>query len=378
MNFDLNDDQLAFVETARSFAKAELEPYAGEWDATSHFPVPVIKKTAALGFAALYCNEKHGGTGLGRLDSSLIFEELSRGCIPTAAYISIHNMVTWMVDSFANEDQKKRFMPDLVSMKKLASYCLTESASGSDAGSLKTKAIKKDGYYEITGSKAFISGAGVSDLYLVMARTGDDTAKGISCFIIEKDMKGVSFGAPERKMGWKSQPTATVNLDAVKVPLENLIGDEGHGFKFAMAGLDGGRVNIASCSLGGAQAALDKAVAYMSERKQFGKSLNEFQALQFRVADMVTNLEAARLMVRRAAHAIDVNAPNKSQLCAMAKRFATDAAFDIANQALQLHGGYGYVHEYGVERIVRDLRVHQILEGTNEIMRVIIAKHVLA
>lgn len=374
MNFDFTDDQRAFIDLAKNFADNELAPHASHWDDTSFFPVETIKKSAALGFAALYCSEEFGGTGLGRLDSALIFKELSRGCISTAAYISIHNMACWMIDTFGSDTQRAKFLPALTSMEHLASYCLTEPSSGSDAAALKTKAVRDGDHYILNGSKAFISGAGVSDIYVVMVRTGEDGPKGISTFIIEKDMAGVGFGALEKKMGWKSQPTALVTFDDVKVPVENRLGEEGEGFTFAMKGLDGGRVNIAACSLGGAASAMEKAVTYMDERQQFGRSLNKFQALQFKASDMATQLEAAELMTYRAAHAIDSNNTHKTKLCAMAKQFATDACFDIANDALQIHGGYGYIHDYDVERIVRDLRVHQILEGTNEIMRLIISR----
>ena len=377
MNFELSDDQLAIQDAARQFAQNELRPHASTWDEESFFPVDTIKQAAELGFAALYCKEDFGGTSLGRLDSALIFEELSKGCITTAAYISIHNMVAWMIDTYGDEAQRSHWIPKLASMDILASYCLTEPSSGSDAASLKTKATLKGDHYVLEGSKAFISGAGTSGLYLVMARTGDDSAKGISAFLVEDGMKGLSFGAQEKKMGWKSQPTAVVNFDQVEVPVENRLGEEGMGFKFAMSGLDGGRVNIASCSLGGAGDAITRTLDYMNERKQFGKRLSDFQALQFKLSDMVTELESAKLMVYRAAHMIDINHAEKTKFCAMAKRLATDIGFKVANDALQMHGGYGYIHEYEIERIVRDLRVHQILEGTNEIMRVIIARKTL-
>lgn len=378
MNFTLNDDQKAFIETAKTFSDKELKPFAGAWDEKSYFPVDTIKKAAEMGFATLYCREEHGGLGLGRLESALIFETLSAGCISTAAYLSIHNMVSWVIDTFGSDSQRSYWLPQLTEMSVLASYCLTESNSGSDAASLKTKAVKSGDHYILDGSKCFISGAGVSDVYLVMARTSDDGANGISAFIVEKEFEGVSFGALEKKMGWKSQPTAVVNFDSVKVPATHLIGREGQGFKFAMQALDGGRVNIASCSLGGAARALEQTLSYMAERKQFGKSLDSFQALQFRLADMRTELEAAKLMVYKAAHMLDINDPEKTLYCAMAKRFTTDICSKIANEALQLHGGYGYIHDYEVERLVRDLRVHQILEGTNEIMRVIVSKKMLA
>lgn len=378
MDFNLNDDQLALLEVAENFSKNELRPYAAQWDEQAHFPVETIKKSAELGFAALYCDDQYGGTGLGRLDSALIFEALSKGCVTTAAYISIHNMVAWMIDSFGNDDQRAHWIPKLASMEMLASYCLTEPASGSDAASMKSRAVRDGDHYILNGSKAFISGAGTSGLYLVMARTGDDSAKGISAFLVEKDFEGVGFGKQEKKMGWKNQPTAVVTFDNVKVPVDNRLGEEGMGFKFAMQGLDGGRVNIAACSLGGAADAIDRALDYMDEREQFGKKLKDFQALQFKLADMATELESARLMVYRAANMIDMNHNDKTKYCAMAKRLATDIGFKVANDALQIHGGYGYIHDYEVERIVRDLRVHQILEGTNEIMRVIITRKILS
>lgn len=377
MDFSLTSDQQAFFDAALQFAKSELAPHAPEWDADSIFPVDVIKKSAELGFAGLYCQPEHGGTGLSRLDSTLIFEALSYGCVSTAAYISIHNMVAWMIDSFGTTEQRDKFMPDLISMQKLASYCLTEPSSGSDAASLKTKAVRDGDFYILNGSKAFISGAGVSDIYLVMARTGDEGAKGVSCFIVEKDMLGLGFGKNEKKMGWKSQPTAVVTFDDCKVPVANRLGAEGEGFKFAMRGLDGGRLNIASCSLGGAQAALDKSLAYVNERKQFGQKIVDFQVTQFKLADMATKLEAARLMVRKGADALDKKDAHATMYCAMAKRLATDLCSEIVDEAIQLHGGYGYIHDYDVERLTRDLRVHRILEGTNEIMRVIIARQML-
>lgn len=377
MDFNLNDEQLAFQEAARTFAEAEMAPHAERWDAECIFPKDVLKQAAALGFAGIYVRPENGGCGLSRVDAALIFEELAAGCVSTAAYISIHNMVAWMIDQFGNAEQHQKYLPKLMTMDHLASYCLTEPGSGSDAASLKTKAVKEGDHYILNGAKAFISGAGESDVYLVMARTGEDGPKGISAFIVEKDTPGLSFGKKEKKMGWNSQPTATVTFEDCKVPAENLLGQEGQGFTFAMKGLDGGRLNIASCSLGGAQACLDAAVTYMDERAQFGKRLNQFQALQFRVADMATHLEASRLMVWRGASKLDEGALDATLSCAMAKRFATDLCFDVCNEALQLHGGYGYISEYHIERYVRDLRVHQILEGTNEIMRLIIARKIL-
>ncbi|MFD1189383.1 isobutyryl-CoA dehydrogenase [Phenylobacterium conjunctum] len=377
MDFNLTEDQRAIEEAARSFAAEELAPHSARWDEEKHFPVDVLRKAAGLGFAGLYVREDVGGSALGRLDASIVFEQLSYGDVASAAFISIHNMVSWMIDRFASDDLRHRYLPRLTSMELIASYCLTEPGSGSDAAAMKTVAVMDGDDYVLTGSKAFISGAGVSDVYLIMARTGGPGAKGVSAFVVERDWPGVSFGANERKMGWNAQPTAQVNLDSVRVPAANRLGGEGEGFRFAMAGLDGGRINIASCSLGGAQLALDTARAYLLERQQFGQRLADFQALQFRLADMATDLDAARLMVRRAADALDKKDPNATRYCAMAKRYATDAGFEVANQALQLHGGYGYLRDYPLERIVRDLRVHQILEGTNEIMRVIIAREML-
>ena len=374
MDFRLDEDQSAIRDAARAFAEAELAPNAARWDEEKHFPVDVLRQAAALGFAAIYVREDVGGSGLGRLHAALIFEELARGCVSTAAFLSIHNMCGWMVDSFGSDELRARFSARMASMELIASYCLTEPGSGSDAASLRTSARLQGEDYVLNGAKAFISGGGVSDLYLVMARTGGPGPKGISTFAVEKGAPGLSFGAQERKLGWNSQPTAMVQFDDCRVPAANRVGDEGEGFRIAMMGLDGGRVNIAACSLGGAGFALDTAKAYMETRRQFDRPLKDFQALQFRLADMATDLEASRLMVRQAAAAIDADDPGKTRLCAMAKRFATDACFDIADQALQLHGGYGYLKDYPLERILRDLRVHRILEGTNEIMRVIIAR----
>jgi len=374
MDFALNEDQVAIQDAARAFAEGQLAPHSAAWDEQKHFPVDVLRQAAQLGFAGIYVNEDVGGSGLSRLDASIIFEALSYGDVPTAAYLTIHNMASWMIDRFGSEDLRQRYLPRLTSMELIASYCLTEPGSGSDAANMRTSARLDGDHYVLNGGKAFISGGGVSDVYVVMARTGGDGAKGVSAFVVEKGMEGLSFGANERKMGWNAQPTAQVNFDNCRVPVANRIGQEGEGFRFAMMGLDGGRLNIASCSLGGAQFALDTAKAYMETRNQFGRPLKDFQALQFKLADMATELEAARLMVRRAAHALDNKHPEATKLCAMAKRFATDAGFQVANDALQLHGGYGYLQDYPLERIVRDLRVHQILEGTNEIMRVIIAR----
>lgn len=374
MDFNLSEDQRAIEDAARAFAMAELAPHSARWDEDSHFPVDVMRKAAELGFAGLYVREDVGGSSLSRLDASIVFEQLSYGDVSTAAFISIHNMASWMIDRFGSEDLRRRYLPRLTTMELIASYALTEPGSGSDAAAMKTTARKDGDGYVLNGSKAFISGAGTSDIYLVMARSGGPGAKGISAFVVEKGTPGLSFGAAERKMGWNSQPTAQVNFDDCHIPEANRIGEEGEGFKFAMAGLDGGRINIASCSLGGAGFALDAAKTYLETRNQFGQALKEFQGLQWRFADMATELDAARLMVRRAAHALDQKHPKATQYCAMAKRFATDAGFEVANQALQLHGGYGYLRDYPLERIVRDLRVHQILEGTNEIMRVITAR----
>ncbi len=374
MDFSLTDDQRAIQEMAQAFARDELAPHSAKWDEERHFPVDVMRAAAGLGFAGIYVQDDVGGSGLSRLDASIIFEALSYGDVPTAAYLTIHNMASWMIDRFASEDLRACYLPRLTTMELIASYCLTEPGSGSDAVSMRTTAKKDGDHYVLNGSKAFISGAGVSDVYVVMARTGGDGAKGVSTFVVEKGQEGLSFGANERKMGWNAQPTAQVNFDNVRVHESNRVGQEGEGFRFAMMGLDGGRLNIASCSLGGAAFALDTAKAYMETRNQFGKPLKEFQALQFKLADMATELEAARLMVRRAADALDKRDPQATKLCAMAKRFATDAGFSVANDALQLHGGYGYLQDYPLERIVRDLRVHQILEGTNEIMRVIISR----
>ena len=374
MDFALSEDQVAIQDAARAFAEGQLAPHSADWDERKHFPVDVLRQAAELGFAGIYVNEDVGGSGLTRLDASIIFEALSYGDVPTAAYLTIHNMASWMIDRFGSNDLRQRYRPRLTTMELIASYCLTEPGSGSDAANMRTTAKLDGDHYVLNGGKAFISGGGVSDLYVVMARTGGEGAKGVSAFVIENGTEGLSFGANERKMGWNAQPTAQVNFDSCRVPAANRIGEEGEGFRFAMMGLDGGRLNIASCSLGGAQFALETAKAYLETRSQFGRPLKDFQALQFKLADMATELEAARLMVRRAAHALDNKHPEATKLCAMAKRFATDAGFQVANDALQLHGGYGYLQDYPLERIVRDLRVHQILEGTNEIMRVIIAR----
>ena len=377
MDFSLNADRQAIQDLARSFAAAELAPHSARWDEEKHFPVEVMRKAAGLGFAGIYVSDEVGGSGLGRLDAALIFEALSEGDVSTAAFMSIHNMASWMIDRFGSDVLRRKYLPRMTTMELIASYCLTEPGSGSDAAAMRTTARRDGDDYVLNGGKAFISGAGVSDLYLVMARTGGPGAKGVSAFVVEKGSKGLSFGANERKMGWNSQPTAQVLFDEVRVPSENRIGEEGEGFRFAMMGLDGGRVNIAACSLGGATLALKASTDYLVTRHQFGRPLSDFQALQFRLADMATELEAGRLMVYRAAGAMDAGDPSATKYCAMAKRFATDAGFSVANQALQLHGGYGYLRDYPLERIVRDLRVHQILEGTNEIMRVIISRELL-
>jgi len=374
MDFRLSEEQTAIRDMAAGFAAEELAPFAVEWDQSRHFPVETLRKAGALGLGGIYVRDDLGGSGLSRLDAALIFEALSTGCPTIAAYISIHNMCAWMIDHYGSEEQRQRWLPGLTSMDLLASYCLTEPGAGSDASALRSRAVLSGAHYVLDGQKQFISGAGMSDVYIVMARTGEDGPGGISAFIVEKSTPGLSFGANEKKMGWNAQPTRTVVLAGVRVPIANRLGEEGKGFSIAMAGLDGGRLNIAACSLGGAQAALDRSIAYMGERRAFGQVLTDFQALQFRLADMATELEAARTFLWRAASALDAKAADATKLCAMAKRFVTDISFDVANQALQLHGGYGYLAEYGIEKIVRDLRVHQILEGTNEIMRVIVAR----
>ena len=377
MDFTLTEEQRAIQETARAFAAERMAPEAARWDEEKIFPEEVLREAAALGFGGLYCKDDVGGSGLTRLDAALVFEQLARACPSTAAYISIHNMAAWMIDRFGSDALRQRVLPKLMTMEHFASYCLTEPSSGSDAASLRTRAVRDGDHYVLNGSKAFISGGGRSDVYVVMLRTGGDGPKGISTLVVPKDTPGLSFGAQERKLGWNSQPTAMVNFSDARVPVENRVGEEGEGFKIAMAGLDGGRINIAACSLGGAGAALDASLAYTAERKQFGQRLADFQALQFRLADMATELEAARLMVWQAASKLDAGSADKTPACAMAKRFATDACFEITNQALQLHGGYGYLKDFPIERILRDLRVHQILEGTNEIMRVIIARNLI-
>jgi alkylation response protein AidB-like acyl-CoA dehydrogenase len=380
MHFSLTEEQTAIRETALAFATERIAPFALEWDEKEHFPVDVIRETAPLGMAAIYVPAEQGGSGLSRLDGALIFEALSYGCPAIASYISIHNMVAWMVGKYGTAEQVASWMPKLASMEWLASYCLTEPGAGSDAAALSTRAERQGSNYILNGVKQFISGAGDSDFYFVFARTGAEGPSGISAFVLHKDTAGLAFGAKERKMGWNAQPTRQVILENAKVAASHLVGGaeaEGRGFKIAMSGLDGGRINIGACSLGPAAAALDKARDYMTERKAFGKALNEFQALQFKIADMATELEAARLMIYRAADALDRADPQASMYSAMAKRYATDLGFHIVNEALQIHGGYGYLKDYGLEKLVRDLRVHQILEGTNEIMRLVVSRKVL-
>ncbi|MCB1383884.1 MAG: isobutyryl-CoA dehydrogenase [Notoacmeibacter sp.] len=378
--FDLNEDQRAIQEMAEAFAADRVAPYALEWDKARHFPADVIRETGPLGLGGIYVREDVGGSALTRLDAVLVFEALAAACPAFSSFISIHNMAAWMIDRFGSDELRSKFLPRLTSMELLAGYCLTEPGSGSDAAALKTRATRSGGNgsdYVLNGTKQFISGAGANDVYVVMARTGDDGPGGISTFVVEKDTPGLSFGAPESKMGWHMQPTAQVIFDDCRVPAENIVNDEGMGFKIAMAGLDGGRLNIAACSLGGASSAVAKAVQYAGERKAFGKAISQFQALQFKLADMEIELFAARQLLYSAASRLDRKTPDASKWSAMAKRFVTDAGFQIANDALQIHGGYGYLHDYGMEKLVRDLRVHQILEGTNEIMRMIVARHMI-
>ena len=377
MDFDLSDEQRAFQETARDFARSEWLPHAADWDRREEFPQAALRAAAALGFAGIYVKDEFGGSGLGRLDAAIIFVELAAACPSTAAYLSIHNMAAWMIDRFGTREQRARLLPKLMSMEHFASYCLTEPGSGSDAAALATAARRDGDAYVLNGAKAFISGGGSSDIYVTMVRTGEGGAKGISCLVIENGAPGLSFGKPERKLGWHSQPTAMVNFADCRVPVANRLGAEGDGFAIAMMGLDGGRLNIGACSLGGARACWEAARDYMLERRQFGQRLADFQALQFALADMATELDAARLMLRRAAQSLDKGDPDATLHCAMAKRLATDAGFRVCNEALQLHGGYGYLKDFPIERYLRDVRVHQILEGTNEIMRVIIARRLL-
>src|SRR5919107_1877295 len=377
MDFDLSDDQRAFRETARQFAHDEGLPHAPGWDEREEFPEEALRKAAALGFAGIYVGEEFGGSGLSRLDATIIFEELATACVSTAAYLSIHNMAAWMIDRFGNDGQRARFLPKLMSMEHFASYCLTEPGSGSDAAALQTRARRDGDHYVLNGSKAFISGGGRSDLYVTMVRTGEAGPKGISCLVVENGAPGLSFGKKEKKLGWNTQPTAAVIFENCRVPVANRLGAEDEGFSIAMMGLDGGRLNIGACSLGGARASMEAARAYMLERRQFGQRLADFQALQFKLADMATELEAARLMLRRAASSLDKGDPDATLHCAMAKRLATDSGFHTANEALQLHGGYGHLKDFPIERYLRDVRGHQILEGTNEFMRVIIARRLL-
>jgi len=377
MDFELTEEQRAIRDTARAFARDQMMPFARQWDEEERFPVDTLRAAAALGFAGIYVAADVGGSALVRLDAVLIFEELAQGCTSTAAYISIHNMVAWMIDAFGAGELRRRVLPDLCSMKRFGSYCLTEPDSGSDAASLKTRAVRENDHYLLDGVKAFISGGGRADVYLVMARTGESGPRGISCFLVENGTPGLSFGAQEKKLGWHSQPTAMVILENCRVPAANRVGAEGQGFKIAMSALDGGRLNIAACSLGGAQFCLDRTVTYMKERKQFGTRLADMQALGFRIADYSTELEAARLLLYRAATALDAREPAATRLAAMAKRLATDTGFDVVNGCLQLHGGYGYLRDHPIERVLRDLRVHQILEGTNEVMRLIVSRDLL-
>jgi len=375
--FSLTEDQLAIQEMAQKFTADAITPFAAEWDEKHIFPRDTIKQAAELGFGGIYVSEESGGIGLGRLESAIIMEAMAYGCPSTSAFISIHNMASWMIDTFGSQTVKDKYLPDLVSMEKISSYCLTEAGAGSDAASLKTKAVRDGDHYIVNGSKQFISGGGANEIYVTMTRTSDDGAKGVTCLVIEKDMEGVSFGAQEKKLGWHSQPTAQVNLDNVRVPVENRVGDEGEGFRIAMAGLDGGRLNIGACSLGGAQRCLDEAINYTKERKQFGKAISDFQNTQFMLADMATDLEASRALLYLAAAKVTEGAPDKTKFAAMAKRLATDNGSKIVNDALQLFGGYGYLQDYPIERFWRDLRVHSILEGTNQVMRMIVSRELL-
>ncbi|MGZ8346399.1 MAG: acyl-CoA dehydrogenase family protein [Allosphingosinicella sp.] len=372
--FDLTDEQRQIQDMARQFTANAITPHAAEWDEKHIFPRDVIRKAAELGFGSIYVSEESGGIGLGRLDAALIMEAMAYGCPSTSAFISIHNMASWMIDRFGAAQVKEKYLPSMVTMERFGAYCLTEPGSGSDAAALKTRAVRDNDHYVVSGSKAFISGGGENEIYVTMARTGQEGPKGISCLVIEKDMEGVSFGAQEKKLGWHSQPTAQVNFDEVRVPAENLVGGEGEGFRIAMMGLDGGRLNIGACSLGGAQRCLDEAIAYTRERKQFGQPIADFQNTQFTLADMETELQAARTLLYAAAVKVTENAPDKTKFAAMAKRLATDTGSSVVDRALQLHGGYGYLQDYPVERFWRDLRVHSILEGTNQVMRMIIGR----
>ncbi|MFZ5748148.1 MAG: acyl-CoA dehydrogenase family protein [Pseudomonadota bacterium] len=375
--FDLTDEQRQIQEMARAFTADNITPFAGEWDEKHLFPRDTIRAAAELGFASIYVSEESGGIGLGRLEAALIMEAMAYGCPSTSAFISIHNMVSWMIDRFGSQRVKDKYLPSLITMERMASYCLTEPSSGSDAAALKTRAVRDGDHYVVTGTKQFISGGGENEVYAVMCRTGEEGPKGISCLVVEKDMPGVSFGANERKLGWHSQPTAQVILEDVRVPVENLVGAEGEGFRIAMMGLDGGRLNIGACSLGGAQRCLDEAVRYTQERQQFGRQIADFQNTQFMLADMATELEAARALLYLAAAKVTANAPDKTRFAAMAKRLATDTGSSVVDRALQLHGGYGYLMDYPIERFWRDLRVHSILEGTNQVMRMIVGRDLL-
>lgn len=375
--FQLTDDQIAIQDMARKFTADNITPFAAKWDEDHHFPLDVIKAAGQLGFGAIYISEEMGGNALGRLEAALIMEAMSYGCAATSAFVSIHNMASWMIDSFGSDELKKRYLPELIGMDKIASYCLTEPGSGSDAAALKTTAKRDGDSYVLNGTKQFISGGGVNDLYVVMARTGQDGPKGISCFVVDKNAEGLSFGTPERKLGWNASPTAQVIFDNVRVPAEDRVGDEGDGFKFAMAGLDGGRLNIGACSLGGAQRCLDEAIGYVKDRSQFGKAIADFQNTQFTLADMATDLEAARALLYLAAAKVTSGSPDKTRFAAMAKKLASDNGSAIVDRALQLFGGYGYLMDYPIERFWRDLRVHRILEGTNEIMQMIIGRDLL-
>jgi alkylation response protein AidB-like acyl-CoA dehydrogenase len=377
MDFTLSEDQAAFQKVARDFARDRMLPRAAAWDRDKTFPVDTLREAASLGFGGIYVRDDVGGSALSRFDAALIMEELSAACPSTAAYISIHNMAAWMIDAFGDQEQRQRLLPKLCSMEHFASYCLTEPGAGSDAAGLRTKAVLDGDHYVLNGTKAFISGGGRSDIYVTMVRTGGEGAGGVSCLAIENGTPGLSFGKQEEKLGWNSQPTAAVIFEDCRVPIANRIGPEGHGFRIAMAGLDGGRINIGACSLGGARACLETASRYVIERKQFGRPIADFQATQFKLADMATELEAARLLIHKAAALLDAKSPDATQASAMAKRFATDAGFRVVNEALQLHGGYGYLKDFPIERYLRDLRVHQILEGTNEIMRVVIARRLM-
>lgn len=378
MDFALSEEQTAIFDMAYAFGQDNIAPHARAWEADGTIPKALWREIAGLGFGGLYVSEEHGGTGLGRLDATLVFEALAMACPAVGSFLSIHNMCGGMIDKFGSEEARQRWLPDLCAMTRVFSYCLTEPGSGSDAAALKTRAEKTNEGYTLNGTKAFISGGGYSDAYVVMCRTGEDGPRGISTVVVEDGAKGLSFGAPEQKMGWKAQPTSQVQFDDCPVPAENLVGEEGKGFAYAMAGLDGGRLNISAGALGGAQAALDATLAYMRERTAFGRPISEFQGLQFRLAEYETRLQAARTFLRQAAWKLDTGAHDATRFCAMAKLMVTDVAFEVANGCLQLHGGYGYLADYGIEKIVRDLRVHQILEGTNEIMRLIVARQLLA